>query len=249
MTNLTLESEWEFVPTRPLPASCLPADMPDLACMLKVIGPHEPVLHAALRRGAKLTLYQLKAIVLAYSVNLPEVGSGKRGNRIKIDFVRAILQHFFSEDMNEEELHELATKIMGRKVEERSAEDTAELELKLLSKLDAAEAPHFQVMKKAALDTLAEDTLRAKVKKSRAVRESELDTAPAPEKAKPVFEERASGTHVKAPPEFKQLLPRGVEYLYFRWEPQSRRVAIEYPRPFSCTQSLQGSRVERNFMQ
>ena len=138
LINTTLSQDspvWEFVPTRALPACCLPTDMPPAAVMIKICGPRQHVLTAGL---IKLTLYQLKAIVVAYGIRLPENGSGKTGNCVKVDYVRAVAGHFLPE-LNEEQQKELVQQVMGRKVEERST-DAAELELKLISKLDTSEA-------------------------------------------------------------------------------------------------------------
>ena len=240
LTNLSIDSEWEFVPTKVLPACCLPADLPEAACMLKVTGPHENVLQAALRRGCRLTLYQLKAIVVAFSVPVPQEGSGKNKQRIKIDYVRAVIQHFFPTE-SQEEKERLAKEIMGRKILDTSTDDAPEVQLKLLSKLDPAEAPEFDVMKKAALDLLAEESLRAKTKKNK---KNKAEDVPDAEEAEPqqetqaVFEPRVSGAHVKAPPEFKQLLPPGVDYLYFRWEPQSFRCAVDFVSPVAGTEGF-----------
>ena len=237
ITNLSLDPEWEFVPTEALPACCMPADMPDDAsCMLKVTGPAEPILQAALRRGAKLTLYQLKAIVVAFSIAVPAQGSGKSGRCIKIDYIRVVLAHFFAADMTAEQLEETASRILGKKPPDSSETDTPELHLKLLAQLDASEAPQFAVMKKVAVNALAEEALKAKVKKPGKAKATEHvptadDTAAAAEtleEEKPAFETRTSGTHVKAPPEFRSLLPPHVDYVYFHWEPQSRRVSIEF---------------------
>ena len=239
IANLSLDPEWEFVPTEALPACCMPADMPyDASCMLKVTGPAEPILMAALRRGARLTLYQLKAIVVAFSIAVPAQGSGKGGRCIKIDFIRAVLAHFFATEMTPEQQAETASKILGKKPADSPETDTPELHLKLLAQLDASEAPQFAVMKKVAVDALAEEALKAKVKKPGKAKATEhvptaddiaeAEAAETVEKEKPTFETRASGTHVKAPREFRSLLPPNLDYIYFHWEPQSRRVAVEF---------------------
>ncbi|OLP93892.1 hypothetical protein AK812_SmicGene24164 [Symbiodinium microadriaticum] len=228
IANLSLDPEWEFVPTEALPACCMPADMPyDASCMLKVTGPAEPILMAALRRGARLTLYQLKAIVVAFSIAVPAQGSGKGGRCIKIDFIRAVLAHFFATEMTPEQQAETASKILGKKPADSPETDTPELHLKLLAQLDASEAPQFAVMKKVAVDALAEEALKAKVKKPGKAKATEhvptaddiaeAEAAETVEKEKPTFETRASGTHVKAPREFRSLLPPNLDYIYFHW--------------------------------
>ena len=173
--------------------------------------------------------------MVAFKIQLPEAGagSGKDGRVVKIDYVRAVLKHFFSRTMDPDTLTELIKTMMGKKVESTDPTDTPETHLKLLAKLDAAEAPHFAVMKKAAVDALAEKSLRAKVKKPK-VREAVEDPEEGPPPAI-VVEPRTPGVHVRAPAEFRSLLPPAVDYVYFRWEPQVRRVAISFERPGGCT--------------
>ena len=243
-------SPWEYVPTRPLPACCVPADLGAHAgCLLKVTGPHESLITAGLKRGFNLTVFQLKALITAFSVVLPGAGtgSGKGGRFIKCDYVKAVLAHFLPEQ-SQEERDALIAKMVGRRNQDRE-DDTPETHLKLLSKLDPAEAAEFDVMRQVAVNQLAEKALRAKVHKppkkdkdkdpdDEAEPEHPADAPVAPpggpaagKAAAPVqFLPRTSGTHVRAPAEFRELLPPNVDYVYFHWEPQSRRVAIEFKR-------------------
>ena len=257
ITALGDDCPWEFVPTQALPACCLPADTPAAGCLIKVTGPHEGPLRSGLRRAVPLAVWQLKAVINHLKLKMPVKGEGTNKDKSvgRMDLIRVVVGHVFA-DLTADEREQLALKLFGNKAKANPAttqsapdDETPATHLKLLAKLDVKEAPEFDVMKKQALDALAEQQLKAsQKKKSREQRErerqqqqqmmqqppvAEAGGLPAAGPARPAFEDplpRASGLHVKAPAEMKQFLPPGVDYVYFRWEPHKNRVCIEFQR-------------------
>eukprot|EP00434_Breviolum_minutum_P022179 symbB.v1.2.019580.t1/scaffold1585.1/size110488/1 len=65
--------------------------------VLLVTGPPEGLVISAVRSGVFLTVAQLKSLHAVIKFKLPEKGSGKNGNIIKVDWVRALVNHYFGD--------------------------------------------------------------------------------------------------------------------------------------------------------
>ena len=235
------------MPTQAAPACCLPPELPPSGCLLKVVGPHEPLLTSGLKRNIGLAVWQLQAIINFLGARMPVngEGSGKNKRVIRADLVRAVVNHVFANEMTEAEREKLIASLTGSRpgstetAHPSPGEDCPMTHLKLISKLNPSEAPEFEVLKKQALDSIAEQQLKdaqrkkreshQRLQETRAQVDEDVPMPPRPER--PTFEEpsaRTSAAHVKAPPEFKEFLPPHVDYVYFRWEPHTRRTSIEF---------------------
>ena len=88
--------EWIHIETKSLPPICVPAGIHlDGQCRV-VLGEDKNLVKAALKSEAlKLTVPQIDDVNSELEVPLPEKGSGKNGALIKIDKVRALVEHTF----------------------------------------------------------------------------------------------------------------------------------------------------------
>lgn len=87
---------WLHLPTKVLHPTQIPLNLRMEHCVvLLVTGPPEGLVISAVRSGVFLTVAQLKSLHAVIKFKLPEKGSGKNGNIIKVDWVRALVNHYF----------------------------------------------------------------------------------------------------------------------------------------------------------
>ena len=234
---------WEHVPTRVLAAGALPADVGGYGCLPLIAGPQAPILESGIRAGMQLSVAELRNILQLRNIDPPpnKTGSGANGNVVKRDLVTVLVNALFP-DMNEQTRTELIEKMAG-KPRENTSLDESELNLKLVAHLDVQEQPHFKTIVKDALDHLEATKERARLKeKQREMHAAEGRDAPAAgvnpfAGAHGSCGERASAPRAKAPTQFTSLLPP-LDSLYLHFEPQNRRVWVEFKRSQAALVSI-----------
>ena len=138
--------EWVHVKTRPLPPCCVPAGMPlDGQCRV-VLGDSDNLVAAALKSGTlKITVFELNDIISELEVALPETGSGKGGNLIKVDKVRALVEHVFKNDesVTAEDKESMIRQLSNAKSVTMD-EETDDLLMQAVAAIDPEEAKEFK---------------------------------------------------------------------------------------------------------
>ena len=116
---MTEQSEWQFVPTALQHPYALPALVRDeYGVAILRTGPNQGLVGSALEQGVLLTK---KNYVLMHQVygfgSLPQKGhgSGKAGNLVKLDYVKAAVAHFFP-NWSAERRHDLCEQLMAKKL-------------------------------------------------------------------------------------------------------------------------------------
>ena len=175
---------------------------------------------------------------------LPAKGSGARGALVKIDRLRALVDHLFPNE-SEEARSLLVAGVMRQKPEGLS--ESPETLLQLAACVGEKEGQHFHELKKAALEELEVRAEQEKQNAKHAKRFKEptpkQPATPAPATgeeppgptagtARAPATPREVAAKTKAPPEFVSLLPN-VPYLYLKWQPQHRRASVEFARTLS----------------
>ncbi|CAE7252162.1 unnamed protein product, partial [Symbiodinium microadriaticum] len=117
--TMTEQSEWQFVPTALQHPYALPALVRDeYGVAILRTGPNQGLVGSALEQGVLLTK---KNYVLMHQVygfgSLPQKGhgSGKAGNLVKLDYVKAAVAHFFP-NWSAERRHDLCEQLMAKKL-------------------------------------------------------------------------------------------------------------------------------------
>ena len=88
---------WRHLPHKVVLPSMVPAELSDYCCVLKQCGPEQDIVKAGFESGMFLTKEQLVNLWNVEKFPLPGrgEGSGKTGGKVKGDYVRAALQHYF----------------------------------------------------------------------------------------------------------------------------------------------------------
>ena len=234
---------WEFVPTAWVPPACVPFDIGGFGCLAKVTGPNESIIISFLRAGAPLNLKQVQAIANSHKLKPPEEGSGKNKNILKVDWIKAVVDHFLA-DLSNEEKQAIISKINGGKSFHEPTLEAAGENLQLLAQLDPEEKPHFKNIIKEAVDVMEVEGVKERAKRARQQKAQlqppddaaapaaprDVDMRPAQER-RPAEAPRPRAFHglTKGPEEFRVLLP-AVPQLTFHYQPRQRRVVIEFAR-------------------
>ena len=146
---------WELVPTRWVPAACVPGELGAQCCVAEVTGPHECIVQGGLQAGISLTKAQIQQVMASFNISAPERGSGANRGVVKKDLLAAVLAHFFPE-MTEEERAALLKK-MGcgttKAKDDPEAETPTEL-LDLVALLSPEEKPHFDKLIQEAVNSM-----------------------------------------------------------------------------------------------
>ena len=112
------ESLWKHVPMKLMHPLLLPANIRDehIVAMARD-GPNEGLVKSALQNGVMLTMKMYQSLHACFGFELPAKGSGsgKRGNAVKVDYVRAAV-NFFLKDLSDEDKTELVEKLMGKRL-------------------------------------------------------------------------------------------------------------------------------------
>ena len=226
---------WKHIPVEVVPPACIPPELGLVAMAIEITGPPEPIVEASLKKGHFLTVPQLNAILTELEIQTPAVA--------KLDLAEALITSLFP-NVSKEEHDFMVASIMTRRVVK--PKESAELLLKLTSMLDTSEAQHFDKMRRSAVDELATKTLKERAKKRAEEGKDSIpassskgpgkkrhrDTGgadePATKKIKVDEKEKELGRrNVRAPPEFLQYFPL-VSQCYFKWQPQNKRVGVEF---------------------
>ena len=239
------------MPTEVVPPCCLHPGAGRLPLAVQITGPTESVVVSSLRTGIFLTVKQIQSILVAFKIAepAPGSGSGKNGRVVKIDLSTALIGGLFHAASEGEKAFMIASLMVRKTVR---PEDAPDLLVKLTSMLDTSEAQHFGRERKAALDELAVNKMKANIARTKD-KEAEEEEGPNPSsgsgikrsheeahgapmassaKAKKGDEAEERSTrlrknNVRAPKQFISLLPL-VSHTYFKWQPQLSRVAVEF---------------------
>lgn len=87
---------WKHVKCNLLPPACLPETLtPIVGSAYEVVSANEWILRAAVEAGVDIPNERLKTVCTSLKVMLPgpKQGSGKGGNRKRVDYVRSLVQH------------------------------------------------------------------------------------------------------------------------------------------------------------
>ncbi|CAE7631480.1 unnamed protein product, partial [Symbiodinium sp. CCMP2456] len=238
-------SPWMFVVHEVLPPACVPDSLHELGSCIHVKS-KEGILRAAVLRqqSMKLTKLQLVQICASLRVALPDPkkGSGKTGKRIKIDYVRALLQHLLPD--KPEEVEERVAALMGK-----AAARVDMGVLAMISEMDVDNADAFKELKKQAMQQFEEEVSKSGEK--RAVKsmkdaqeraEAERKVAEAAKKREEKQEQQQAADRKKqwdlTPADLKQLLPGAgtiTSTFWMRFQPLQKFWKVEYPiGPSTC---------------
>lgn len=166
--NHTIDEEtnvFEFVPTRFLLRRELPMHPQLSGSAILVTGPHEGLLVPAFRRGLSITLPQVRLIY--DTLKIPPMkhgeGTGAKGNVLKRDLVRKILEKLFGDSVSKEELERMLnftapqnTRLDQKKEPQSPEEQMAQSLNYLVSCLDEDNNQEFKEIVKNAKQSLIE---------------------------------------------------------------------------------------------
>ena len=166
--NHTIDEEtnvFEFVPTRFLLRRELPMHPQLSGSAILVTGPHEGLLVPAFRRGLSITLPQVRLIY--DTLKIPPMkhgeGTGAKGNVLKRDLVRKILEKLFGDSVSKEELERMLnftapqnTRLDPKKESQSPEEQMAQSLNYLVSCLDEDNNQEFKEIVKNAKQSLIE---------------------------------------------------------------------------------------------
>ena len=117
--TISEQSEWQFVPTALKHPCALPARVRDEYCVAILrTGPNQGLVSSALEQGVLLTKKNYVSMHQVYGFgSLPQKGhgSGKAGNLVKLDYVKAAVAHFFP-NWPAERRHDLCEQLMAKKL-------------------------------------------------------------------------------------------------------------------------------------
>ena len=157
------------IPIAPLHPWEVPNDLRDFIVVLHQCGNEEPLVGAGLKSGVALNMSHLQLLHAHYKFSLPRKGqgSGKNGNVIKIDFVKALLNHLFP-DMTEEEKQDLVDGMMGKKVRhvQKKAGKHSKSIIAAFNGLEQEDLREFSKMTEVAMDELRLENVRDRKQRS-----------------------------------------------------------------------------------
>eukprot|EP00435_Cladocopium_sp_Y103_P065603 s253_g27.t1 len=237
--DVTDQSVWKRVDCIPLPPASLPVELGHLGSAWAV-QKRASLLKAGLKEGLQLTVPQIKQIFFSLEISAPTGrGSGKKGNIVKLDWVKKLIQHFFPGDDPGEQLR-MINCLMGK--------NQATLDVDLLaavSALDAENKTSFSYIQKTCIEQF-EETVFGRGQSSK------IETSAEPEKVKAMVDESVKSLRIEhkssvdavkmrqwnlTPPDLKNLLPGRGEITGFFWarhDPNLRFFRVDYPTGFSA---------------
>lgn len=246
------DCQFEWVPTEVVPPCCVHPGAGRLPLAVRITGPTESVVVSSLRTGIFLTVKQIQSIIGAFKIPepAPGSGSGKNGRVVKMDLSRALIGGLFHAASGDEKAFMIASLMVRKKVR---LEDAPDLLVKLTSMLDTSEAQHFGRERKAALDELAVNKMKANIARTKGKEAEEEEEGPNPSSGSGIkrSHEEAHGApmassskakkgdeaeersmklrknNVRAPKQFISFFPL-VSQTYFKWQPQLSRVGAEF---------------------
>ena len=239
-----------------MPPACIPPSAGRLGLAVRVTGPPQPVVLASLRTGIFLTVKQIQSILVAFKIAEPSPGSGsgKNGRVIKVDLAKALIAGLFPDALENDKAFMVTSLVVRKSVK---PEDAPELLVKLTSMLDTSEQQHFSRERKAAVDEMAVNRMKANAARAKKAAEEEDEDGknePSSSGKKRTHEEsreEATGhapassakaprvdpgddravkllrRHVRAPKQFLNFFPL-VSQAYFKWQPSLFRVGVEF---------------------
>ena len=227
MFHTAVESEWKAINVQRVPRSVIPQS---LIAQGMQFGWHvkdmsgQSILFASVKAGVFLILENIKLLCARMDVELPERGSGKKHNLIKVDYAAALVKKMFPDDDPEEQKRMTACLTWPKS--KNLADDDRQI-LDYVAQLDEEnrECPEFKRVAKFAKERLKKDErlhmereVRKKVRDEQEEHEKRLREAEAaavnPREGRPDAEpgdrdaaaaasSRKPGT---TPPELKDLL-------------------------------------------
>ncbi|CAE7232718.1 unnamed protein product [Symbiodinium sp. CCMP2592] len=238
--TVTENSAWMFVVHEVLPPACVPDSLHHCGSCIHVKS-KEWILRAALLRQQtiKFNRNQLVHMCTSLRVALPEArqGSGKKGGRINIDYVRALVRHLLPAAPQEEVQQQVAA-IMGK---QKARVDMGVLAM--VSEMDVDNADAFKELKKQAMQQFEEEV--SKTGEKRAVKsmkdaqdraEAERKVAEAAKKREDKQEQQRQAERKKqwdlTPADLKKLLPGAgtiTSTFWMRYQPLQKFWKVEYP--------------------
>ena len=238
-------SSWMFVVHEVLPPACVPDSLNEFGSVMHVKS-KEWILRAAVLRqqSMKLTKNQLVQICTSLRVALPEAkkGSGKTGNRIKIDYVRALIQYLLPD--KPEEVEERVAALMGK-----AAARVDMGVLAMISEMDVDNADAFKELKKQAMQQFEEELTKSgekraakNLKDAQHRADAERKVAEAAKKREEKQEQQKAAERKRqwdlTPADLKKLLPGGgsiTSTFWMRFQPLQKFWKVEYPiGPLVC---------------
>ena len=167
--NTGLDSDWVHIPFEPLHPWEVPIALQDFIVVLRQCGDEEPLVVAGLKSGVALNMTHLRLLHAHYKFALPSKGkgSGKNGNVIKIDFVKALLECLFP-DMTEEQKQDLIDGMMGKKMRhvQREAGKHSKSIVAAFNGLEQQDLKEFAKLTEVALDELQLENARDRQNRS-----------------------------------------------------------------------------------
>lgn len=233
---------WKWVPTEVVPPACIPPEHGALPLQIRITGNFQSVLKSSLKKGIWLKKKYIESIMIELGIPKPEVGTGANGYIKVIDLATQLVNQLFGDEASQEEKEFMIASLVTRRTVK--PEESAGLLLKLTSMLDPTEHEHFDNMRKAALNELQLEQMKANYAKSKKLQKNRPEgeeergvkrdcpekadgSEPSSKKPRMDFAEQLSRRNVKAPPEFLDLFPL-VQHCYFKWLPQNDRVTVEF---------------------
>ena len=230
--DVSESSDWRLVVVKQIPGCCL-TDLVSLGTVFRIEGFEWP-LRAALREATiSLTVAQLQSLALSLKIAPPAKGSGsgQKGNVIRIDWVRALVNSIFSQET------EKVRESIINALDKANANQQGKVDLNCLafvSQLDLENQECFKEIKKQAMKEY-DKTVRVNVQEE--VRES------AEKKFKQELIDNQKEKEAKAkaeivrqweltPKDLKNLLPgRGsiAGVFYMRYNPIQEFFRSDYP--------------------
>lgn len=235
--DVTDRSVWKRVGCLPLPPASLPLELGHLGSAWAV-QKRDSILKAGLKQGLTLTVPQIRQIFFSMKISAPTVGSGKRGNIIKLDWVKKLIRHLFPDDDPAEQTR-MVDLLMGK------CKRPVDVDLlSAVSALDPENKDSFSYLHKAVIEEF-EEKVFGRGNTSNIERSSEPlkikgkvdDSVKTLRKEHKSSEDTVKMRHWNlTPPDLKNLLPgrgeiKGV--FWARHDPNNRFFRVDYPTGFS----------------
>lgn len=249
-TDAGEQSPWKHIPTVLLPPCSAPRGFEGVC--LRQTGPQQELVRAAILLGENFTRDQLVEILSSASVETEKRPKSMR----KPELVEAVVQHFFP-DLPKEEQDSIKERMCANSSNTKKLDCPQDV-VEAVSEMDVSEVKHFDKLREQAkeqlehiknklLETVFEEKFQAKAAKQRAQHEpvphpeEPPPFVPAPpgpgagvaREAPPAKERAEVRTRTVSPQELKDCLP-DVPGLFLRWEPNYRRVAVNFSRSWFC---------------
>ena len=199
---------------------------------------NEWILKAAVEAGVDIPITRLKTMCTSLRVMLPgpKQGSGKNGNKKKIDYVRSLVQHLWPRASADFLKDTIALMMKWKK-------PPVDLNvLAMVSELDTDNQESFKVLKEHAMHELEAKVFgKGKLAGIESLEKEKVDDVVKTATVKAAdIKKDADGKHKTevlrqwklTPPELKALLPGGgsiAGVFYMRWHPVQHFWRVTYP--------------------